>query len=62
MNSLKIIEYMRNNKLSKENFCKLCEIDLQTLDDMVYYGKYDNKTLEKIADKINIGYYQFFMY
>lgn len=62
MNSLKIIEYMREHKLSKCDFCKLCEIDIQTLDEIVYFGKYDNQTLEKIATKLNINYYQFFIY
>lgn len=60
MNPLIIIEYIRQHKLTKEEFCKFCEINIETLDDMIYFDKYNNETLEKISDKTNIGYYQFF--
>ena len=61
-NSMLIIKYMRNNKLSKEQFCQLCNIDLTTLDDIVYFGKYQYETLSRIGEKIDAGIYEFFMY
>ena len=59
-NSMLIIKYIRSNKISKELFCELCQIEVAELDLMIYLGKYDNKTLEKIANIIGVGYYEFF--
>ena len=60
LNAMVIIKYIRRNNITKDFFCKLCKIDDITLDDIVYLGKYDNATLEKIANIIGIGYYDFF--
>ena len=57
-----IINYIRYNKLSKEEFCKLCDMDTSTLDEIIYLGKYDTNTLKKIAKILNIGFYEFFSY
>ena len=61
MNSMLIINYIRSRGLSKSEFCKLCDIDEETLENMIYFGKYDNDTLVRVGDIIGVGYYRFFM-
>ena len=39
MNPLRILNYIRQNKLTKAEFCKLCKIKVSMLDDIIYYGK-----------------------
>lgn len=61
MNPLKIIEYIREHKLTKSEFCKICNITLATLDDIVYYGACkDFEIAEKISDAMNIGVYELY--
>lgn len=63
MNPLKIIEFIRQQKITKEQFCKLCKIDLSTLDDIIYYGKsVDYKVTERICDVMGIGFYDLSSY
>jgi len=63
MNPIKIIEYIRQHKLTKSEFCKMCNISLPMLDDIVYYGKTINhKVAEKIADAMGIGFYDLYTY
>lgn len=47
MNPLKIIRYIRQHNLTKINFCKMCNITLSTLDNIVYYGNNVDYTIAK---------------
>ena len=61
MNPLKIINYIQQHNLTKEQFCKLCDINVSTLDDIVYYGKsVDYKVAEKISNVMGIGVYELY--
>ena len=63
MNPFKIIQFIRQPKLSKEDFCKLCDIDVQLLDNIVYYGySVEFKIAERIADAMGIGVYLLYTY
>ena len=63
MNPFKIIQFIRQHKLSKEDFCKLCDIDIQLLDNIVYYGySVEFKIAERIADAMSIGVYLLYTY
>ena len=63
MNPLRIIDYIRENKLTKTQFCKMCNISTSTLDTLVYYGKsVDFSIMEKIAEGMNVGVYALYTY
>ena len=63
MNPLKIIEYIRRNKLTKSEFCKMCNISIDMLDNIVYYGhNVDYNIAEKICDAMGIGVYELYTY
>ena len=63
MNPLKIIKYIRQNKLTKSEFCKMCNISATTLDSIIYYGKsVDFSVVEKISATIGIGVYELYMH
>lgn len=63
MNPLKIIEYIKNHKLTKSDFCKKCNIDISTLDDIVYYGKnVDMSIAERISEAMGVGLYELYSY
>lgn len=63
MNPLIIIKYIRQNKLSKNQFCKLCNIATTTLDDIVYYGKsVDYIIAERISHVMGIGVYELYYF
>ena len=56
MDILKIINYIREYKLTKSDFCKKCGITPSMLDDIIYYGKsVDFKVAQKLADEIGMG-------
>ena len=56
MDILKIINYIREHKLTKSDFCKKCGITPSMLDDIVYFGKsVDFKVAQKLADEIGMG-------
>lgn len=58
-----IINYIREHKLTKEQFCQKCKITIETLDGIVYYGEIiDFKTSERIAKSMGIGVYELFCY
>ena len=62
MNPLKIIEYIRMHNLTKSEFCKMCEITLSTLDNIVYYGNnVDYDVAEKISVAMGIGVYELYV-
>ena len=63
MNPLKIINYIRVNNLTKSEFCKICNIKLSILDDIVYYGNnVDFKIVEKISNVMGIGVYELYIF
>lgn len=63
MNPLKIINYIREQKITKSEFCKLCNIKPSTLDCIVYYGNMiDHSVAEKICNVIGIGIYELYIY
>lgn len=63
MNPLKIINYIRENKLTKTDFCKKCYIDISLLDSIIYYGKtIDYSITERIASVMGIGVYELFTF
>ena len=63
MNPLKIINYIRENKLTKTDFCKKCNIDISLLDGIIYYGKsIDYSITERIASVMGIGVYELFIF
>lgn len=63
MNPLKIINYIRENKLTKTEFCKKCNIDISLLDSIIYYGKSIDYTItERIASVMGIGVYELFTF
>ena len=61
MNIFKIIDYIRRHNITKNEFCKKCNISLSTLDDIIYYGKrVDCQVAEKISDVMGIGVYELY--
>ena len=63
MNPLRIIDYIREHKLTKTQFCKICNIKLSTLDKIVYYGKViDFSIAEQIAESMGMGVYELYTY
>lgn len=63
MNPLKIINYIREHKLTKTDFCKLCNIKLSMLDDIIYYGKtVDFAIAERIAKSLGLGVYELYTF
>lgn len=63
MNPLKIINYIRENKITKYQFCKKCNITLSTLDAIIYYNKIVSyEILERIANAMGTGVYLLCMY
>ena len=61
MNPLKIIEYIRQHKLTKSEFCKMCNISIATLDNIIYYGhNVDYKIAEEISNVMEIGVYELY--
>ena len=63
MNPLRILNYIRQNKLTKAEFCKLCKIKVSMLDDIIYYGKtIDFKIAERMAESMGLGVYELFMF
>ena len=61
MNPLKIIEYIRRHKLTKKEFCKMCNIKISILDDIIYYGNItDYNIAEKISNAMGIGVYELY--
>ena len=62
LNSMRIIKFIRYNNLTLDKFCKMCNINKDILDKMVYLGKYDNEILERMSTILGISYYEFFSY
>ena len=61
MNIIKIIEFIRNHKLTKNQFCQMCKITPSILDGIIYYGKgIDYAVAEKISDAMGIGVYELY--
>ena len=61
MNPLIIIEYIRKQNITKEEFCERCNINLSTLDNIVYYGKrVDYEIMEHISIAMKIGVYELY--
>ncbi len=62
MNPLKIINYIRQHKITKEMFCKMCNINLHTLDCIIYYGTtIDFEIAERISLAMGVGVYELYM-
>ena len=51
-----IDEYIRKNKLTKTQFCKLCNVDIRTLRN-IYSGDIDFQIifLFRVARRLNVG-------
>lgn len=63
MNILRIINYIREHKLTKSEFCKKCGITPSMLDDIIYYGKsVDFKVAERISQAMGMGVYELYIY
>ena len=63
MNPLKIIHFIRENKLTKEQFCKMCNISLTTLDNIVYYNNsVDYPTAVRISETMGMGVYELYAF
>lgn len=63
MNILRIINYIREHKLTKSEFCKKCGITPSMLDDIVYFGKsVDFKVAERISQVMGMGVYELYIY
>lgn len=61
MNPLVIIQYIRQHNMTKSEFCKICSITIQMLDDIVFYGKCPNyKVAEKISKATKLGIYELY--
>ena len=62
MNILKIIDYIRIHNITKNEFCKKCNIKISTLDDIIYYGKHvDYQVAEKISEVMGLGVYELYI-
>ena len=63
MNILRIINYIREHKLTKSEFCNKCGITPSMLDDIVYFGKsVDFKVAERISQAMGMGVYELYIY
>ena len=63
MNPLTIIKFIRDNSLTKEEFCKKCNITIDILDNIIYYGTtIEFKIAERISDAMGIGVYELYIY
>ena len=59
MNPLKIINYIKQHNLTKDEFCKMCNIDVSTLDGIIYYGySVDFQIAEQISEVMELGVYE----
>ena len=63
MNSYKIIKFIRQHRLTKNEFCKMCNISPTILDNIVYYDKNtDYQTAKNISTAMGIGVYELYTY
>ena len=63
MNPITIINYIKEHKITKEQFCKMCDITIDTLDGIIYYGQTINfKTAERIAKRMDMGVYELYSF
>lgn len=63
MNPLTIIKYIREHRLTKNEFCKMCNIKLTLLDSILYYGNnIEYSIAERIANTMNIGVYELYTF
>ncbi len=63
LNVQMITDYMKNNGLTKKEFCKQCQISTSTLYRIMHGENFNFKiiSLFKIAKKINLKLCQFFI-
>ena len=61
MNAIKIINFIREQSITKEEFCKLCNITTTMLDDIIYYGEFISfEVCERVADVMEVGVYELY--
>ncbi|MBR2614855.1 MAG: helix-turn-helix transcriptional regulator [Clostridia bacterium] len=60
LNTKPILNYLEKNNLSKTDFCKKCNISLQTLNNILTGKNFKFKTLFKIARQIDCYIKDFF--
>ena len=61
VNTNLIIEYLKNNKLSKTKFCDICKINIKTLNKILDgYDNFNLVALLKISRVMNIDLYEIF--